>query len=49
MDNICCLRMPTRQVTHNTSIKNEAERERNRAARQMDTLMKVRLCSPVAY
>lgn len=29
------------KVTHAAHIKNEAERERNRGARQMDTLMKV--------
>eukprot|EP00967_Tisochrysis_lutea_P026852 scaffold31033_cov21-Tisochrysis_lutea.AAC.1 len=29
------------QVAYSSSIKNEAEKERNRAARQMDTLMKV--------
>lgn len=29
------------QVTHAAHIKNEAEKERNKAARQMDTLMKV--------
>lgn len=30
------------QVVYSASIRNEAEKERNRAARQMDTLMKVR-------
>jgi len=29
------------QVAYSANIKNEAEKERNRAARQMDTLMKV--------
>lgn len=38
---------PILQVTHSGTIKNEAERERNRAARQMDTLMKVSINLPL--